>query len=186
MLNLLIIEDNLIESHFLVNSICKKVPNIRLYSVVSTGIEAIDILKEKEVDIIILDLKLPDMEGKDVIDFISKNNIIKYKSSVIAITEDIQLLTKIIGNEYIFTYCSKTNDINFIIEKINDLLNIKEKKNQTNIIKEQIKIELENLNFDFSYIGTKYIYECIYQCYCKRIIYDVNLNKEIYPIISKI
>ena len=33
MQNLLIIEDNLIYSHFLVNSICKELNNIRLYSI---------------------------------------------------------------------------------------------------------------------------------------------------------
>ena len=41
MQNLLIIEDNLIYSHFLVNSICKELNNIRLYSIVDTGKKAL-------------------------------------------------------------------------------------------------------------------------------------------------
>lgn len=69
MQNLLIVEDNLIQSHFLVNSICKNIPNIRLYNIVSTGIEAIEIIKREKVDIIILDLKLPDMNGIDIIKY---------------------------------------------------------------------------------------------------------------------
>ena len=42
MQNLLIIEDNLIYSHFLVNSICKELNNIRLYSIVDTGKKALE------------------------------------------------------------------------------------------------------------------------------------------------
>lgn len=48
MQNLLIIEDNLIYSHFLVNSICKELNNIRLYSIVDTGKKALEILKKKK------------------------------------------------------------------------------------------------------------------------------------------
>ena len=52
-------------------------------------------------------------------------------------------------------------------------------------IKQQIQEELEKLNFNFSYIGTKYLIDCIYECYYQNKIYDVNLNKDIYPIVSK-
>lgn len=48
MQNLLIIEDNLIYSHFLVNSICKELNNIRLYSIVDTGKKALEIIKKRK------------------------------------------------------------------------------------------------------------------------------------------
>ena len=44
MKNLLIIEDNLVQSYFMVNHICKELKNIRLYSIVTTGREAIKII----------------------------------------------------------------------------------------------------------------------------------------------
>lgn len=185
MQNLLIVEDNLVQSHFLANSICKEISDIRLYNIVSTGIEAIDIIKEEQVDIIILDLKLPDINGIDIIDFISQNNITKYNSSIIVVTGELGLLAKIIGNKYVFGYCSKTNGIDFIIKQIKDLTDEKQKINCIDSIKNRIKVELEALKFDFSYIGTKYLYECIYECYYKTNIYDINLNHDIYPIISK-
>lgn len=53
------------------------------------------------------------------------------------------------------------------------------------INKGENKKELENLKYNFSYLGTKYLCECIYECYNKNKIYDINLNKDIYPIISK-
>lgn len=185
MQNLLIVEDDLIQSHFLANSICKQIQNIRLYNIVPTGAEAINIIKEEKVDIILLDLNLPDMSGIDILNYISKYDINKYNSSVIVVTSQMDLLTKIIGNKFVFNYCSKINSIDFIMKQIEILANEKQKTYNMDSIKNQIKVELESLKFDFSYIGTKYLYECIYECYYKTNIYDINLNKDIYPIISK-
>ena len=185
MLNLLIVENNLIESHFLINSICKELPDIRLYGIAHTGMEAINIIKENEVDIIILDFKLPDVKGIDIINYISKNNITKYNSSIIVMIEDMDIIPQIVGNKYIFSYYSKTSNIKYIIDKIIEISKQKKLKHQDSTVMEQIKSELELLNFNFSYNGTKYLYECIYECYCKDVQYDINLNREIYPVISK-
>lgn len=185
MQNLLIIEDNLIQSHFLANIICKEVPNVRLYSIASTGNEAIDIIKDELVDIIILDLKLSDMMGTEILNFIKENNLVKYNSSVIVVTVEMELLSTIIGNESVFNYCSKISGIDFIIKQIKILVNEKQKNYFIDKTKNQIKKELEILKFNFSYIETKYLYDCIIECYYKNNIYDINLNKDIYPIISK-
>lgn len=184
MQNLLIIESDLVISHFWANSICKKVPNIRLYNIVSTGTEAINIIKEEIVDIILLDLKLVDIAGTEIINFIIKNNITKYKSSIIVVTDEKKLSTRIIRNKYVFKCCSKINNIDAIINQVQKLANEKQESYSIISVKNKIKRELENLNFNFSYLGTKYLYECIYQCYCKNVLYDINLNKDIYPIIS--
>ena len=184
MQNLLIIEDNLIQAHFLSNTICKEIPDIKLYNIALTGMEAINIIKEERVDIIILDMKLPDMTGMDIIDFVSKNNIAKYISSILVFTGEMELLSQIVGNQYVFDYCSKINSMDLIVHKIKDLLEQKKSCSHLTSIKDQIKIELENLKYNFSYAGTKYLYECIYECYNKDKIYDINLNKDIYPIIS--
>lgn len=76
MQKLLVIEDNLIQAYFLTNTICKEVPDVKLYHIALTGKEAINIIKEEIVDIIIMDLKLPDMTGIDILNYISENNIV--------------------------------------------------------------------------------------------------------------
>ncbi len=58
-------------------------------------------------------------------------------------------------------------------------------KKLDNLIKEKIQIELEKINFDFSYKGTKLLAETIYECYIEKVKYGINLSQEIYPIISK-
>ena len=185
MQKLLVIEDNLIQAYFLTNTICKEVPDVKLYHIALTGKEAINIIKEEIVDIIIMDLKLPDMTGIDILNYISENNIVKYDSSIIVFTGEMELLSQVIGNKYVFDYCSKINGMDFIITKIKKLLELKRKCYNITLIKEKIKKELENLKYNFSYLGTKYLCECIYECYNKNKIYDINLNKDIYPIISK-
>ena len=150
MKNLLVVESNMIQAYSLVNCICKEIPNVRLYSIASTAIEAIDIIKEEKVDIIILDMNLPDMNGINIVNFISDNNIIKYNKSIIIFGCESNLFSKIINNNYIFGYCSKINSMDFIISKINNLIEQKKKCNYNcmDTIKQQIQEELEKLNFN--------------------------------------
>ena len=185
MQNLLIVEDDLIQSHLLANFICREVQYIRLYNIASTGKDAINIIKEEKVDIILLDLKLPDMTGIDIINYIEEHNITKYKSSIIIVTGEMDLLKQIIGNNYVYNYSSKVNGFDSIINSIKKLVNENQHHIEMNLINEQIKLELQKLNFDFSYIGTKYLYECICECFYKDNIYNINFKKEIYPIISQ-
>lgn len=49
----------------------------------------------------------------------------------------------------------------------------------------RINDELSKLCFNFSYNGTNYIRDCIYEMYKQNKIYDVNLTKEIFPILCK-
>lgn len=185
MQNLLIIEDNLIQAHFLANSICKEVLNVRLYGIVSTGIEALEIIKKEKVDIIVLDLKLPDINGIEILDFILNNHLSKYNSSIIVCTGEMKMLPEVIDNKCLFNYCSKINGIDFVVNQIKELTKEKQNKCCEDTVNRIIKEQLENLKFDFSYIGTKYLYECICECYYKNNVYNINFKKEIYPIISK-
>ena len=185
MQNLLIIEDNLIYSHFLVNSICKELNNIRLYSIVDTGKKALEILKKEKIDIIILDLKLPDISGIDIINYIEGNNLSQYYASIIVLTNEIDLLNQVINKKSVFTYSSKIDNIDSFIDKVRELSKEKQDISLKNSIKEKISSELEYLGFDFSYIGTRYLYDCIYECYLSDTLYNINFSKHIYPILAK-
>lgn len=185
MYNMLIVEDEMIQSQFLINSIAKEIPEIRIHNIASTGLDAINIIKEQLVDIILLDLKLPDTTGVDIVDFISKNKIEKYKNSIIVVTAEMKLLSEIIGSPYIFTYNSKICGIDPIIENVRKIIEDKNENAKNSNLIQSINYELSKLNFNFTYIGTKYLAECIYQAYHQTNRYDINLNKTIYPVISK-
>lgn len=185
MKNLLIIEDDLVQIYFMINYICKELLDIRLYSIATTGKEAIKIIDTKQVDIIILDLNLPDMTGIDIIDHMDRNNMQKYHSSIIIVTGEMDLLGKLNNNKYIYTYCSKLNIFETIIDDIKELAYQKEEIHENNLIKDQIINELQKLNFNFSYIGTKFLCDCIEECFNKGDLYNINLKKDIYSILAK-
>ncbi len=51
-------------------------------------------------------------------------------------------------------------------------------------IKNKIRDELKKLEYNFSYIGTKYLLDSIYILYCIKIYYNFSLEKDIYPVIA--
>lgn len=185
MYNILIVEDEIIQAQFLINSIAKEISEARIYGIASTGLDALNTIKEEIVDIILLDLKLPDISGKEIIDFVSKNNLEKYKNSIIIVTSDMNLLSEVIKSTYVFAYNSKIYGSTPIVKNIKQLIAEKNITTQEAILTRKINNELSKLNYNFTYIGVRYLSECIFECYYRTNKYDINLNKDIYPILAK-
>ena len=186
MYNILIVEDNIALLHSLINVISQELPNVRINCISSTGKETLTILKNHSIDIIILDLTLnDDVTGFDIINYIDSNNLVQYKNSIIIYTGNLQSLSILRNNPYVYTYISKINGMEILIKNINELI-IKCKKNlnKQNIL-EKIINELKLLHFNFSYNGTKYFLECIYEIYLTSDYNNINLKGNIYPIIAK-
>ena len=117
--------------------------------------------------------------------YIEENNLSQYYASIIVLTNEIDLLNQVINKKSVFTYSSKIDNINSFIDKVRELSKEKQDISLKNSIKEKISSELEYLGFDFSYIGTKYLYDCIYECYLSDTLYNINFSKHIYPILAK-
>ncbi len=185
MKNLLIIENNLSHSYFLINYICKKISDVRLYGIAITGKDAIKIINTKKVDIIILDLDLPDMTGIDFINYLEHHNIKEYQSSIIVIIDKTELLSQLNNFKYVYTYYSKSNIEDSLINDIKLISIKKEKLQQINSTEKLIQKELHRLNFNFSYCGTHYLCECIEECLKIQEFNNINLKKDIYSILAK-
>ena len=130
-------------------------------------------------------MKLPDISGIDIINYIEGNNLSQYYASIIVLTNEIDLLNQVINKKSVFTYSSKIDNIDSFIDKVRELSKEKQDISLKDSIKEKISSELEYLGFDFSYIGTKYLYDCIYECYLSDTLYNINFSKHIYPILAK-
>lgn len=78
MTNVLVVEDNFYQSKQIINYLSQRNKELKLYSMVYSGEEALEIIEEQKVDIIILDLKLKGMNGVDVIKEIEYKKIEKY------------------------------------------------------------------------------------------------------------
>lgn len=57
--------------------------------------------------------------------------------------------------------------------------------NQNTEIVNKILIELKKLKYNFGYKGTKYLIDTVYILYYSEIMYECNLEKNIYPIIAE-
>ncbi len=182
MYNLLIMSENLLKTYTLVKNIMKEQKHINLFNnIFSNYIDAIQLIKSNIPDIILIVLKTYDeINSIDIIKYIDVNHLTKYDESIIVYIEDGLIPANAIKNSYIDSYINNMNQINDIIfnkrkEKI---------KNKQDILK-KIQLEMEKLNFEFSYIGTKYLLECIFEIYLNKDYDNINLNRDIYPIIAK-
>ena len=185
MINILIVEDNIIECKQIVNYISQNSRKIKLYSMVFNGKEAIEIIKNKNIDIILLDLKLPDITGVELIKKIEEISIKKYQQSIIIVSGEMKMMSKVIKSPLVYKSFNKPVNLKEVFLCINQLISEKELYNNKLIIKKKINHELEKLHFNFSYIGTKYLNECIYELYNSNNTDYENLSKNIYPIIGK-
>lgn len=92
MLNFLVVEDDAIQCKQLINYMSEEISDIRLYCMAHSGQETLEIIEQRAVDIILLDLNLPDISGVDIIKKITIKNIEKYKKSIILISGDTKML----------------------------------------------------------------------------------------------
>lgn len=185
MINLLIVDDNLYFSKKLINFITDNNSQIRLYKVLTNGREALNIItKAKEhIDIILLDLKMPSFDGLKLLEEIKDRNLEEYKNSIIVISGIVDMISQIRDNQYVYTFIHKSQIFEKILDCLNEIIKIKEKKE--NDLEEKIKKELKFLKYSDRLVGTKYLYEAILLISKKQELYMKDLKNYIYPIIAK-
>ena len=184
MLNMLVIEDNVIECQQLINIISSQISDLKLYSMTFNGKDALDILEKDKIDIILLDLILPDISGINIIEYIERKKLSNYENSIVVVSGETYLRPEFSKNTYIYSCFQKPINFNALVQCIENI--IKDKNNNINqlIIKDKINNELGKLNYNFSYIGTQYLSECIYEIFTKNL-KSFNLSRDIYPLIAK-
>lgn len=185
MINLLIIDDNLYYSKTLINMIAENNSNFKLYKILTNGKEALDtIINEKDfIDIILLDLKMPILNGLELLKEIHYKELYSYKNSIIVISGEAEMIAKLRNNPYIYSFIYKTQGFSRILDSINELAKLKEENKEN--LEEKIKNELKLLKFSDKLVGTKYLYEAILLISQNPNLYMKDLKNYIYPIIAK-
>ena len=69
-----------------------------------TGKEALEIIEKNEINIILLDLKLPDISGIDIIKYIEIKKLERYYNSIIVISGEKELVSKVNESSYIYLH----------------------------------------------------------------------------------
>lgn len=192
MLNMLVVDDNIFFTKSLINNVVKENPDIRLCMIATNGKEALDALNTQKIDLILLDLKLPEYSGLDILEFLIRYNNI-YNNSVIVISGESEMILKVRNNPLVYSYINKGAGMENIIKEINQLVFLKKeevKKEEINnkrkkLVRQQIRKELYKIGYTDKYAGTKYIADTIYLQYFIENKKNIKLKNDIYPIISQ-
>ena len=181
MYNLLIIEKNLNLIRVIINNIADRFKNIRVCNISYNVKECFKLLNTMNVDIIFIDSLHNKKEYRELVEYLEKNNLYRYKKLII-VRDSKEASNNSDELNYAFSY---VNSIEEIVEKLKEIIKMKVELNNNYVIKEKIQNELRKLNYNYSYKGTKYLEESILEIYKANLNFDGNLKKEIYPIIAK-
>lgn len=193
MLNMLVVDDNIFFTKALINNIVKANPDVRLCMIATDGKEALNAINTQKIDFILLDLKLPEYSGLDILEYLIKESNRTYNNSIIVISGESEMILKVKNNPLVYGYINKGSGMENIIKEINQLVSFKKEeveKDKINnerkkLVRQQIKKELYKIGYTNQYAGTKYIYDTIYLQYFMENKRNVKLKNDIYPIISK-
>lgn len=184
MIETLIVDDNLEYVKNTLNNILSRFKDIQIRYIATTVREAINIIDNNRIDLILLDLNLPDLNGLEIIKKIKSFNSIE-KIRIIIISGDDILINKA-NYEYkinnIINKLEKEETIYKKIKQIVDEINsVKIEKN----IKEIIVREITNMGYNWKYKGTNYLLEVIWYIYTSNNL-DLldNLENNVYKYIA--
>lgn len=184
MIKTLIVDDNLQCSKIILNSVISKFKNIQVLYMASTYQESIDIISNNQIDLIFLDLKLPDYSGLKIIEDLKCLNIIQ-NPLIIIVSGDNELIGHVIRNKDVCEIINKVESQEMMYKKIERVINnINYEKNYREIEK-FISAEMLNFGYKVKYKGTQYIKESITYIYESNNLSLVdNLEQNVYQYIS--
>lgn len=187
MINVLIVDDNIGYAKKLMDYINMS-NEIKVLRIALNGKEAIDILNNRDdIDVFLLDLKIPKYNGIEVLDMINEDKKEKYKKSCIVISGEIDYIKRLRKNEMIYTVLQKTLTFEEIAREILELVHQKELNRIDEKFESKIKEEILYLGYNISHKGTMYLIDTIkYIGETKDNEQVNNLKKEIYPYIALI
>ena len=110
MYNLLMIEENPSQIRIMVNYIAKKFENIRICNIGYNIENCFSVLKTTEIDIIIIDLENNQNTEIDLIKYIERNKLYRYKKSIIVKVNQFGHKEISKANQDVLSYINKISD----------------------------------------------------------------------------
>lgn len=184
MIKTLIVDDNLPFVKNILNTVLSKFDNINISHIATSGEEALNIISTNNIDLIFLDLKLPDFDGIELIKKMATLNTIKFPK-IIVISGELSLLGDFIHSVYISNIINKVDSTESIYNSIKETINEINYLNNKEDIKNKVLSELINLGYSLKHKGTYYILETIIYIYLNNDLNLLdNLEKNVYTYIA--
>lgn len=158
----------------LVKAIHSLSTSLRLFAIINSFNELLELTSKYPIDILVIDYDI--LKEKNNINLNSLSQVLK---RIIVLVKNETNYIENPNNKYIF---AKPTSLIRTLEKSIFITSTKDTKDNT-IVK--IAQELKYLSYNFSYIGTKYLIECIYHLYIKEQAYNDCSLKSIYTLLAK-
>lgn len=183
MIKALIVDDNLLYVKNVFNTIINRIDNVHINYIATNVKEVLQIINNNQIDLIFLDLKLPDGSGLDIITEVKCSNYAK-KPNIIILSEYKELITNNLGDN-IINVIGKLEENELIYNKILKSVNAINFSTFESSIKELVISRLTKIGYNWKYKGTLYILETIMYIYQHNNI-DLldNIEKNVYTYIS--
>lgn len=184
MIKVLIVENDFEYIKNILNKILYKLDEINVKFIATTIKDALDIIWNNNIDLILLDFNLLDGKGIEVLKKIKNNNSLK-KPDIIVMSEEVEQINGLKKEKDIYAIINKLQNEDYIYNVIKQYIwKLKYIENNKNI-RETIIFYLKNMGFNFKYKGTIYIFEAIEYIYkCNNMDLLDNLEKNVYKYIA--
>ncbi len=165
MIRIMIVDDDeIICSQLLI--FLKKEQNLSVVNVSHTGYETIDNYLKLNPDVLILDLKLPDITGLDVLKELSvkEEKVIK---NVIILSGEANLINSVYKEKKVYRYFVKPFNFTSLLDTINEIF-YTSYFDDDNFLYNYINNMLWKLQFNVHSKGTTYLIDAIFTAYRKQ------------------
>jgi len=181
----LIVDDNK-DLLTMISNFLNEREEVEVVDAVSNGYECLEVMKEKDVDVLILDLIMPNLDGLGVIkELKKKNNDVK----IILLTAFGQefVVNKVMDYEidyFILKPFSLLNLVNIIIDVSKDVNKVMSAKLEALELEKDISSFLHEIGIPAHIKGFKYLRECITMVYNDNDLLG-RVTKILYPDIAE-
>lgn len=190
MIRTLIADDNLDFTKGFINQIIAKFEDIKIDYISTNGTETLDIISNNSLDLVFLDLNMPDFNGLEILKTLEKNrdfNNIKIPHVIIVSGEIsfIDSMHKFFSQYNVSAAIQKSESADIIYKKILEVISeIKYKLNFFDVKSIVIK-ELTKMGYNLKYKGSIYLIESIMYIYQNNNYYLLdNLENNVYKFIG--
>lgn len=181
MIKIMIVDDDQV----ICSQLSKFLTNEQTISVINishNGYDAIQNYIKLEPDILILDLKLPDITGLDVLTQLSEIEKNSPKKNVIILSGESQLINNVYKENKVYRYFVKPFDYTALLDTINEIFYNTFFEDDVSLY-EYITDALWKLQFNVHSKGVSYLQDAIFTAYRKQ--YLLYHNKELMLEVAK-
>ncbi len=155
MIQVLIADDNADFCITLTNYLMQHTDFLRVQAITTNGKDALNEIKKLKPELILLDLKMPEYSGIEILQQLDKME--EYKPHVIVVSGEIAYIKKAYQYKNIDRVINKSTGFSEILEYISEVYEIIDNEQ----IIESIKKDLQRLDFNLSANGAKYLFDGI-------------------------